>query len=36
VPPELPEREATQEVVEAGAYTARQHTAWFWRGVGEG
>jgi hypothetical protein len=34
--PELPEREAVQEVILAVAYAARQHTGWFWRGVGEG
>jgi hypothetical protein len=34
--PELPEREAVQEVILAVAYAARQHTAWLWRGAGEG
>lgn len=33
--PEMPEREAVQEVILAIAY-AGQHTAWFWRGVREG
>jgi hypothetical protein len=32
--PDMPEREAVQEVIQAIAYAAREHTAWFWRGVG--
>jgi hypothetical protein len=32
--PEMPEREAVQEVIQAIAYAAREHTSWFWRGVG--
>jgi len=33
VVPELPEKEARQEVIHAIAYAAANHTAWFWRGV---
>jgi hypothetical protein len=32
--PDMPEGEAVQEVTEAIAYAAREHSAWFWRGVG--
>jgi hypothetical protein len=32
--PELSERDAVQEAILAVAYAAREHTAWFWRGVG--
>ena len=30
----LPEREAGQEATNAIAYASRNHTAWFWSGVG--
>jgi hypothetical protein len=29
----MPEREAAQQVIEAVAYAAREHTKWFWKGV---
>jgi hypothetical protein len=32
--PEMPEGEVSKEVARAIAYAAREHVAWFWRGVG--
>ena len=32
--PELSERAAVQEAILAVAYASREHTAWFWSGVG--
>jgi hypothetical protein len=32
--PELSEREAVQQAILAVAYATREHTAWFWKGVG--
>jgi hypothetical protein len=34
--PEMPETEAVHEVILAIAYASREHTAWFWKGVGGG
>ena len=31
--PEMPEEEAKDEVMHAIAYTAANHTAWFWGGI---
>ena len=34
--PDVPERQASETVANMIASVAREHTEWFWRGVGEG
>ena len=34
--PDLDERDASNQVTRAISYAASEHTAWFWRGVGQG
>ena len=31
--PEVPKKDAVQEMILAIAYASQQHTAWFWQGV---